>query len=368
MIEKLKRNEKQIKLIAVFAVFTFTMVFHLMHSAMWGDEWVEYDFSRASILTGELYRNIVSTFQPPLYNVIMHFWLMLDESLVWFRLFNVIIGIGAGIFQYLSLKKLYNPRVSMIALISLAVCYRWVYCIQECSEYALNIGGAWDWICGLLSIMLIGCSIYIFRKKIDLLKKTLVLSFWIAYVLHYFLVQLHIYAMVAPNVSAVFFERYSLFYIPLACITLPVIFCETYEVSSKFDIKSTMKVVAGAGVLCLFISFYTMLGNWTKATDNQFAEIWMENKGWVDITYLVGPASHAFPYYLSRADGYQEEYLHNTRIGVDIENLPSRFWLWKLSWGNDYELAINCAEQKGYTIVDCSVEGSSDKLTFCYLE
>lgn len=491
-----KYNTEKIKTLLVFVFFVFTMVFHLMHSAMWGDEWVEYDFSQAPILTGELYQRIIFTFQPPLYNFIMHFWLMCSQSLVWFRAFNILIGTGAGIFLYLSLKKLYNSKTARIAMISLAVCYRWIYCVQECSEYclmlfflfgaiffyikacseftyrrliglcifcvgavysqygavfvilpllllfyflnmtdksasgarkwgisiiylasllifaiplyvfffrvqseangiatnalpftwrmckdivsiigqmagyffALDRNGAWLWILGLFAVVLIEASVYILYKgKADCIKKSLIVSFWITYILHYFLVQLHVYAMVQANVSAGFFERYSYFYIPIACIVIPIIMCELWNEVESVYIKNTIRAAAGAGVLCLFLSFYAMMGNWTKATDDGYAKIWMENRGWEDMTYLIGPASYSFRYYVSHADGYQEGYLNNTKTAVDFGDLPSRFWLWKLSWGNDYELAIEEAERLGYTIVDYSVQGSSDKLTFCYL-
>lgn len=496
MINRYFGSKEKMKVVLVFLFFTFTMTFHLMHSPMWGDEWVEYDFSQASILTGELYQRIIFTFQPPLYNFIMHFWLMCNQSLLWFRMFNVLIGIGSGFYLYRSLKSLYNLKVANVVLICLAVCYRWVYCVQECSEYglmlfflfgalfyyievgsqftwrkvivflifsigaiysqygavfvimpllllfysanmfgknvsnerkigisvlyfvsfaifaiplyvfflriqlksngmgsniipfglemckdmpfifgrligyflSLNNGEVWDLIWGTFSIGIIICSIYILKYHwTDKIKKNLLSIFWITYILHYFSVKLHIYAMHA-NASAGFFERYSLFYIPIVCIILPIVFCEVWEIKSIFDVKSIMKVAAGAGILCLTMSYYYMIGNWTKATDNQFAEIWMTNRGWEDTTYVIGPASHSFKYYISHAEGYQEGYLDNARYSVDTENMPARFWLWKLSWGNDYELGITYAEKKGYSIVDYSVPESSDKLTFCYLE
>lgn len=136
-IQKIKKERMYILL--CFAFFLFTMVFNLMHSALWGDEWVEYWYSQASVRTGALYARIISTFQPPLYNVLMYIWLRISKSLLWFRSFNIYIGFASGVFLFLSLRKLYSEKVAAVSLIVLAACYHWVYCIQECSEYALMV-------------------------------------------------------------------------------------------------------------------------------------------------------------------------------------------------------------------------------------
>ena len=125
--------------VIAFILFEFMMIFNITHSAPWGDEWVEYVYSQAGIRDGGLYNNIIITFQPPLYNFLMHFWLKINQSVLWFRLFNIFIGTGTGIFIFNSVKKLFNEKVAGFSLCALAVCYQWVYCIQECSEYALML-------------------------------------------------------------------------------------------------------------------------------------------------------------------------------------------------------------------------------------
>lgn len=125
--------------IVAYCFFVFMMIYNLLHSSPWGDEWIEYVYSQKNISDGALYRAIISTFQPPLYNLLMHFWLELGTSILWFRLFNVILGGVSGIFLYLTIKKLTNSTVANITLVMLSVCYQWIYCIQECSEYALML-------------------------------------------------------------------------------------------------------------------------------------------------------------------------------------------------------------------------------------
>lgn len=123
----------------VLAFFIFMMMFNLMNSSLWGDEWAEYYNSQRSIKNGDLYRAVINTYQPPLYNLVMHFWLKIDQSILWFRLFNTFCGGLAGIFLYRTVKSLINFKWAVWALLSLGITYQWIYCIQECSEYALML-------------------------------------------------------------------------------------------------------------------------------------------------------------------------------------------------------------------------------------
>ena len=121
------------------AFLLFMMVFNLTHSSPWGDEWVEYTISQKSIRNGDMYRAIINTFQPPLYNFLMHFWLKIGKSVLWFRMFNVLCGAVSGICIYKSLKNMTTPLLAAGVVCSMGATYRWIYCIQECSEYALML-------------------------------------------------------------------------------------------------------------------------------------------------------------------------------------------------------------------------------------
>lgn len=119
--------------------FVFMMLYNLTNSSLWGDEWVEYDISQCGILDREMYYRIIGTFQPPLYNLVMHFWLLIDNSFLWFRLFNILVGVVSGIALFKTLSITTNRTVASFALIALGATYQWIYCIQECSEYALML-------------------------------------------------------------------------------------------------------------------------------------------------------------------------------------------------------------------------------------
>ncbi len=125
--------------IAVFLWLLFIMTYNLLYSAPWGDEWIEYTYSQASFQNGEFYESVISTFQPPLYNFIMHFWLKINTSVLWFRLFNLIPGILSGLFLYKTIQMLYHQQLAILAVFLLSISYQWIYYIQECSEYTLML-------------------------------------------------------------------------------------------------------------------------------------------------------------------------------------------------------------------------------------
>lgn len=478
------------------AIFLFMMVYNLLHSAPWGDEWHEYYYSQESIKTGELYNCIIKTFQPPLYNFLMHFWLKVNQSIFWFRFFNVLVGCIAGVFLFKAIKQLYNDTVACVAIVGLAICMQWVYCIQECSEYALmlgclcgalyfyllcdskftylrmalfifasvlaiysqygavfialpllflfyvnivfnktemikrkiiltisyaaslmvfalplyvfflskqlehngisentvsfsgkllqdipftlgtilgyffgvNSGSIWPIILSIMSVVFLACCVILcVRKNVPWCKKSLVLVLLIGYVLHYLLVQLHIYAMVHPGQSAGFYTRYSYFYLPLLAVVLPVLILE----SKDFLIQGAewKKYVAYVMVGCVAsVSMFTTLENWNKALDDQFAQIWLENEGWKDVTYLYG-ITEGFYYYIEKADGYNDTYVNKVTTTVDNENLPECFWAWRTNRdGDGWKTTIDSAKEQGYNVTIYRDEGYSGQLAYCTLK
>jgi len=484
--------------ISAFALFIFTMFFKLNHSALWFDEWVEYYYSQSGLRNGNMYNNIIRTFQPPLYNILMHFWLKLGKSLIWFRSFNMILGIGSGIMLYLSVKELCNKYIACAALIALAVCNRWVFCLQECSEYALmlfflfaslyffimstthfsnlkmilfvfscvgaiysqygsvfvvlpllmlfygwaifnkkftkkqkiyinlyyifnfivfavplyifflqkqmahneigkntvklgtsafkdlfitlgeiisffyslNSSNFWLTLGKIFTIILIVISIIIFIKnKTDFTSKALIAALWFAYILHFFLVKLHIYAMIHANQSAGFFGRYSFFYIPLLAIALPVIFYQLYKTKLPVNIKPLFYVFGGIGTICMVISFISTSKNWNKSYDDVYADIWIKNQGYEDTTYLLGSAKFGFDYYISHSDSYKEGYLDNASEKIDFNNLPESFWLWKTNYSNQiWQEAVDTAKQKGYKVTVYDDSDTVGQLAYCTIK
>lgn len=135
-----KRNFTDTQLFYIaFAFFMFMMLYNLTNSSPWGDEWVEFNISCKNIGNGDMYNAIIDTYQPPLYNFLMHFWLKISKTMLWFRLFNVFCGVFIGIFLYKTVKLLTNAKLAAGTLFISGATYHWIYCIQECSEYTLMI-------------------------------------------------------------------------------------------------------------------------------------------------------------------------------------------------------------------------------------
>ena len=472
------------------------MVFNLMHSALWADEWVEYYYSQKSIRTGDIFRAIVSTFQPPLYNLVMHFWLKISQSLLWFRLFNVVIGFIAGIFIYKTIRILYTKRAAIISVFILATCYQWVYCIQECSEYSLmlaclfasiyfyvscsvkfdyfpffgfilfsvlaiysqygsvfvtipllalfffktvfdkqaqprrklfvlgsyvislvifalplyllflkkqmennaitgntvdfssdvikdfpfvfgqitgylfnaNNGEIWPAVFSVISIIILALCLFIVAdRKVEWQRKSIIIALLSGYTLHFFLVQMHIYAMVHPGESAGFFARYSYFYIPLCAVAFPIIIAESRRKTTALTSwKQYAAAVLAAWVL--IVSFVGIMKNWHKSYDNVFIKTWAENEGWKEPTYLFG-VKYGFYYYVERLENYEESFLDNVSESVDEDNLPDRFWAWRINWGGSgWKTTIDKARSLGYEVKMYGDHGYQGQLAYCELK
>lgn len=150
MIEKYKAD----KFItgAVFAFYLFITCYKLTNAPLWFDETIEYWYSK--IMFGTLpfegagtggsmnmYERIISTYQPPLYNFIMYFWLKVSDSEWWFRFFGVVMGFIGMLGIYNSVKKLGKSTAAASGAVLFSSCtYILVYYWQECAEYCLMAG------------------------------------------------------------------------------------------------------------------------------------------------------------------------------------------------------------------------------------
>lgn len=94
------------------------------------------------------YLRIVSIFQPPLYNVIMYFWLKVISSQWWLRFFGVVMGFAGIAGLYKSVRKLNGSQVAASGAVIFSSCvFHLLYFWRGCSEYCLMLG-----VCSSLSI------------------------------------------------------------------------------------------------------------------------------------------------------------------------------------------------------------------------
>lgn len=142
---------------SIVVCFLFVATHKLTNSSLWFDEAIEYWYSKsligtipfngdAAYNTTNMYERIVSTFQPPLYNFLMYFWLLISDSEWWFAFFGVLMGLISLLGAYLTIKQVSNyvcaTLGSILFIFNYYLCFYW----QECAEYCLLLAFV-SWIC-----------------------------------------------------------------------------------------------------------------------------------------------------------------------------------------------------------------------------
>ncbi len=145
-----RRTAEKMLMIAAFAFFVLITCYKLTNAALWLDETIEFWFSKIMIgvlpyetawadAPANMYQRIITTYQPPLYNFLMYFWLKFGTSVGWFRFFGVIMGFLANAAIYKTIKKISNGFIAAGAVFFTSCIYRLVYYWQECAEYCLML-------------------------------------------------------------------------------------------------------------------------------------------------------------------------------------------------------------------------------------
>ena len=145
--KSLKNNKGRIVLLLVLLAIFLCYVSQLTHSGLWQDEAVEYFYSKylgplpENMLVNSggnnMYERICSTFQPPLYNVLMYFWLLLFDSEVSFRLAGVLVTFVGAIGFYKSVKAVSNFLWASCGVVVYLTTNSVMYYGLECAEYNL---------------------------------------------------------------------------------------------------------------------------------------------------------------------------------------------------------------------------------------
>ena len=103
--------------------------------SIWLDEAVEY--WTANVPLPSIPQTVVQTFKPPLYSVLLHFWILFGTSEKWLRLFSVLLSLSAMAGIFLLARKLISLRGAMISSALFAVLPTSVRYAQDVGEYAL---------------------------------------------------------------------------------------------------------------------------------------------------------------------------------------------------------------------------------------
>lgn len=122
-------------------------VSQLTNSGLWYDEAIEYFYSKILIGsipidngdTNNMYERICSTYQPPLYNILMYFWLLAFDCESGYRLLGVLTTLIGSVGFYKSLRCVVNYRWGILGLLIYLLSSKVSYYALECGEYNLML-------------------------------------------------------------------------------------------------------------------------------------------------------------------------------------------------------------------------------------
>lgn len=116
-----------------------------VRSPLWYDEAIEYFYSK--VMSGTvpsggdtttMYQRICSTYQPPLYNVLLYVWLFFfDFGDFSFRLSSILLTLAGGAGLYKCLKELTGSAGALAGLVLYLLTDKVMYYGLECAEYCL---------------------------------------------------------------------------------------------------------------------------------------------------------------------------------------------------------------------------------------
>ena len=97
--------------------------------------------------------DIQADFQPPLFHLILHYWLYLSRNEIILRLLPIFLGIATIYVAYLLFKELFNQKIALITSILLSLSPFHVWYSQEIRPYSLSA------LMGMLT------TYFLFKKK-----------------------------------------------------------------------------------------------------------------------------------------------------------------------------------------------------------
>lgn len=180
-----------------------------------------------------------------------------------------------------------------------------------------------------IAFLLLTLILFIWARK-EKHKKTIVLIslFTMCYLLHSTLVQLNYYSTSYQRGVAC---RYSLFYIPLLYIMLPVYFMELVSIMRSHRLQKGVYAIGLFVVICIIVyNFRNLNDNWKKSYDDVIARSWVEQEGYKTKTYLFGWPGIGCREFLNRYGYDFHTYIQAADSSINPESdFPDAFWIWR---------------------------------------
>ena len=146
MLKKLQKKEYLV-LGGVLLVFLLMSLYKLTDTPLWYDEMIEFYYSkyltgqiRGVSLCSNLYERLqTNSFQPPLYNLVMHVWLLFGESEWWFRFSGVVFGVLGMLGLYACVRELAGWQAAALSVFVSSFIYELSYYVKEAAEYNMML-------------------------------------------------------------------------------------------------------------------------------------------------------------------------------------------------------------------------------------
>lgn len=142
-LETHKTEERKSGFIVVAVVLLLALALRLWQinaRGLWFDE--AYEFWASVVSFRNLFKVVSSSFQPPLYNILLHFWMKAGHSEFWLRLLSVLLDIFGILATLLLCLRAFNQKTTLFVGLTLALMPALIRYSQEAGEYAL-------WLCCL---------------------------------------------------------------------------------------------------------------------------------------------------------------------------------------------------------------------------
>lgn len=146
MKNDLKKSLRWIFLGVPLVVGLIVYMMNLTQSALWYDEAIEYYYSKYMFgavpggrYTSNMYERIISTYQPPLYNWLMHLWLIFFDSEFSFRLAGVLVTLLGTMGIFAGLRELTDYHWASLGALLYIFTGSIAHYALECAEYNLML-------------------------------------------------------------------------------------------------------------------------------------------------------------------------------------------------------------------------------------
>ncbi len=136
-----KKSKSDFVLITVILLFALALrVWQINARGLWFDE--AYEFWASVVPVRHIFKVVSHSLQPPLYNILLHFWMKAGHSETWLRLLSVLLDLLGILATLLLCLRAFNRKTVLIVGLNLALMPVLIRYSQEVGEYAL-------WLCCL---------------------------------------------------------------------------------------------------------------------------------------------------------------------------------------------------------------------------